>query len=37
MDLKIASICLANGATLLSRNIVDFNNVPRLHVEDWLS
>lgn len=37
MDLKIASICLANNATLLSRNSKDFDNVPGLRVEDWLS
>ena len=37
MDLKIASICLANNATLLSRNRKDFDNVPGLRVEDWLS
>lgn len=37
MDLKIASICLSIDATLLSRNLKDFNNVPGLRVEDWLS
>ncbi len=37
MDLKIASICLANHATLLSRNHQDFDYVPGLRVEDWLS
>ncbi len=37
MDLKIASIVLANEATLLSRNKIDFDKVPRLLVEDWLS
>jgi tRNA(fMet)-specific endonuclease VapC len=36
-DLKIAAICLANGATLLSRNLADFLQVPDLHVEDWLT
>jgi len=35
-DLKIASICLVNGATLLSRNLADFLQVPGLRVEDWL-
>jgi tRNA(fMet)-specific endonuclease VapC len=35
MDLKIASIALANGATLLTRNLVDFKKVPRLQFEDW--
>jgi tRNA(fMet)-specific endonuclease VapC len=37
MDLKIASIVLANNATLLSRNLSDFRKVPSLRVEDWLS
>ena len=36
-DLKIAAICLANDATLLSRNLADFHQVPGLHVEDWLT
>lgn len=34
-DLKIAAISLANDATLLSRNIQDFQRVPGLRVEDW--
>ena len=37
MDLKIASIAMANTATLLSRNLSDFERVPGLRVEDWLS
>jgi len=37
MDLKIASISLANGATLLTRNLQDFRKVPGLRVVDWLS
>jgi len=37
MDLKIASIALANDATLLTRNTNDFKKVPGLRVEDWLS
>jgi tRNA(fMet)-specific endonuclease VapC len=36
MDLKIASIVLAHDATLLSRNLRDFQKVPGLRVEDWL-
>lgn len=35
-DLKIASICLAHNATLLTRNIKDFKNVPDLRIENWL-
>jgi len=35
MDLKIAAITLTNEATLLSRNLFDFQRVPGLHVEDW--
>lgn len=36
MDLKIASITLSNDATLLSRNLNDFQKVPGLKVVDWL-
>ncbi len=36
MDLKIAAICMAHDALLLSRNIVDFVKVPGLRVENWL-
>jgi tRNA(fMet)-specific endonuclease VapC len=35
-DLKIACICLAHDATLLTRNLADFNSVPGLRVENWL-
>lgn len=35
-DLKIASIALANDATLLTANLVDFEKVPGLRIEDWL-
>ncbi len=35
-DLKIASIALANDATLLSANLRDFQRVPGLKVENWL-
>ena len=36
MDLKIATIVLVSGGTLLSRNMNDFQQVPGLRVEDWL-
>jgi len=36
MDLKIASITLAHDATLLTRNLSDFSQVPELRVENWL-
>jgi len=35
MDMKIAAVVLSRGATLLSRNLVDFRKVPGLKVEDW--
>lgn len=35
MDLKIAAIAVAQNATVLTRNIKDFNLVPGLRVEDW--
>lgn len=34
-DLKIAAICLAHDATLLTRNLRDFQKVPGLRAEDW--
>lgn len=34
-DLKIAAVCLANDATLLTRNLKDFSKVPGLQAEDW--
>jgi tRNA(fMet)-specific endonuclease VapC len=35
MDLRIASIALANKMTLLTRNTVDFERVPGRRIEDW--
>ena len=34
-DLKIAAICLVNDATLLTRNLRHFQQVPGLKAEDW--
>ena len=34
-DLRIAAICLVNGATLLARNLRHFEQVPALKAEDW--
>jgi tRNA(fMet)-specific endonuclease VapC len=36
MDLKIASICIANDILLLTRNLADFRDLPGLRVENWL-
>ena len=36
MDLKIAAICLAHDAVLLTQNVVDFRMAPGLRVENWL-
>ena len=35
-DLLIAAIVLANRATLVSRNVKHFHQVPGLHVENWM-
>lgn len=36
-DLLIASIALAQRATLVTRNLRDFQAVPRLNVENWMN
>jgi len=35
LDLRIGCIALALGATLVTRNLKHFRNVPNLKVEDW--
>ena len=35
MDLRIASIALVEGATVLSANASDFEKVPGLTIDDW--
>jgi len=35
MDLKISAIVISNSATLLTRNVADFREVPGLKFEDW--
>jgi tRNA(fMet)-specific endonuclease VapC len=37
MDLRIASIVIACGGILLSRNMKDFERIPGLRVENWLA
>ncbi len=35
MDLRIASIAMSRGMTVLTRNLVDFQAIPGISVEDW--
>jgi len=35
-DLLVASVALANGATLVTRNLRHFRQVPNLSLENWV-
>ena len=35
MDLRIGATAIANGMTVLSRNVSDFRKIPGVRVEDW--
>lgn len=35
MDLRVASIALEHDATLVTRNVRDFQHIPGLRVENW--
>jgi tRNA(fMet)-specific endonuclease VapC len=35
MDLRIAAVALTRNMSVLTRNLVDFERVPGLTVEDW--
>ena len=34
-DLRIAAIALENGGTLITRNTIDFKEIPGLKIDDW--
>ncbi|HEY3788178.1 MAG TPA: type II toxin-antitoxin system VapC family toxin [Urbifossiella sp.] len=36
-DLLIACITLANNATLVTRNVKDFSNIPSLKIQNWFN
>jgi tRNA(fMet)-specific endonuclease VapC len=35
MDLRIGAIARSRGFTVLTRNIVDFERIPGLSIDDW--
>jgi tRNA(fMet)-specific endonuclease VapC len=36
-DVMIAAVALVHGLTLVTHNIADFRNIPRLRLDDWLT
>jgi tRNA(fMet)-specific endonuclease VapC len=36
MDLMIAIVALEHGLTLVTHNVVDFQHIPDLWIEDWI-
>jgi tRNA(fMet)-specific endonuclease VapC len=36
-DLMIASVALVHDLTLVTHNTADYQNIPRLHLADWLT
>jgi tRNA(fMet)-specific endonuclease VapC len=36
-DLMIASVALVHNLTLVTHNTADFQNIPGLRLEDWLT
>jgi tRNA(fMet)-specific endonuclease VapC len=36
-DLMIASVALAHNLTLVTNNTADFQNIPGLRLDDWLT
>ena len=37
MDLMIASVALVHNLTLVTHNTADFQNIPNLRLDDWLT
>jgi tRNA(fMet)-specific endonuclease VapC len=37
LDLLIASVALVHNLTLVTHNTADFQNIPKLRLEDWLT
>ena len=37
LDLLIASVALVHDLTLVTHNTADFQNIPNLRLEDWLT